>query len=210
MQKKRLGIFPNLGKENVRIALPEFVQLCKDWGLEPVLPEEVAQQYGVSSYNKSEPQTLKTLDYGVSLGGDGTLLQMARHLAPLDVPAFGINFGKLGFLAEIDLQGMYKAISRLAQGNYTLESRSLLQARVICGDKLLATAHALNDLVLAKGMFSKLAHMMLFINGRLSGKYAADTPLKFFLTKDTGTNVSEKAGSYSGVAVFTAQLVAAT
>lgn len=163
MQKKRLGIFPNLGKENVRIALPEFVQLCKDWGLEPVLPEEVAQQYGVSSYNKSEPQTLKTLDYGVSLGGDGTLLQMARHLAPLDVPAFGINFGKLGFLAEIDLQGMYKAISRLAQGNYTLESRSLLQARVICGDKLLATAHALNDLVLAKGMFSKLAHMMLLL-----------------------------------------------
>ena len=49
MQKKRLGIFPNLGKENVRIALPEFVQLCKDWGLEPVLPVEVAQQYGVSS-----------------------------------------------------------------------------------------------------------------------------------------------------------------
>lgn len=43
-----------------------------------------------------------------------------------------------------------------------------------------------------------------------SGKYASDTPLKFFLTKDTGTNVSEKAGSYSGVAVFTAQLVAAT
>ena len=102
MQKKRLGIFPNLGKENVCIALPEFIQLCKDWGLEPVLPVDVAQQYGVSSYNKSEPQTLKTLDYGVSLGGDGTLLQMARHLAPLNVPAFGINFGKLGFLAEID------------------------------------------------------------------------------------------------------------
>lgn len=80
MKKKRLGIFPNLGKENVCIALPEFIQLCKDWGLEPVLPVDVAQQYGVSSYNKSEPQTLKTLDYGVSLGGDGTLLQMARTL----------------------------------------------------------------------------------------------------------------------------------
>ena len=59
MQKKRLGIFPNLGKENVCIALPEFIQLCKDWGLEPVLPVDVAQQYGVSSYNKSEPQTFE-------------------------------------------------------------------------------------------------------------------------------------------------------
>ena len=92
----------------------------------------------------------------------------------MSASAVTVHCYKLGFLAEIDLQGMYKAISRLAQGNYTLESRSLLQARVICGDKLLATAHALNDLVLAKGMFSKLAHMMLFINGRLSGKYAAD------------------------------------
>ena len=76
MQKKRLGIFPNLGKENVCIALPEFIQLCKDWGLEPVLPVDVAQQYGVSSYNKSESQTLKTLDYGVSLGGSPALIPL--------------------------------------------------------------------------------------------------------------------------------------
>ena len=45
-----------------------------------MLPVDVAQQYGVSSYNKSEPKTLKTLDYGVSLGGDGTLLQMRATL----------------------------------------------------------------------------------------------------------------------------------
>ena len=85
---------------------------------------------------------------------------------------------------------MFKAISRLAQGNYTLESRSLLQARVICGDKLLATAHALNDLVLAKGMFSKLAHMMLFINGRLSGKYAADGLIIATATGSTAYSLS--------------------
>ena len=78
MQKKRLGIFPNLGKENVRIALPEFVQLCKDWGLEPVLPEEVAQQYGVSSYNKSEPQTLKTLEAYARLEAQGIETESIR------------------------------------------------------------------------------------------------------------------------------------
>ena len=174
MEAKRLGIFPNLGKENVCIALPEFVQLCKDWGLVPVLPETVAAEYDCASYCESQPLTLQTLDFGVSLGGDGTLLQMARYLAPIGVPSFGINFGKLGFLAEIDLRGMNKAISRLAQGNYAIETRSMLLASVLREDEIIAQAHALNDHVLAKGMFSKLAHIMLFINGRLSGKYAAD------------------------------------
>lgn len=190
MKAKRLGIFPNLSKENVCIALPEFVQLCRYWGLEPVLPYAVAGQYNCSAYDENKILTLKTLDAAVSLGGDGTLLQMARYLAPIEVPAFGINFGKLGFLAEIDLQGMYKAISRLAQGNYSLENRSLLQAHVLRGEKVVAKAHALNDFVLAKGTFSKLAHMMLFINGRRSGKYAADGLIIATATGSTAYSLS--------------------
>lgn len=190
MEAKRLGIFPNLSKEKVCIALPEFVELCKDWRLIPVLPESVAEQYECESYCESDPQSLQRLDFAVSLGGDGTLLQMARYLAPLGVPAFGINFGKLGFLAEIDLRGMYKAISRLSQGNYTIETRSMLLASVLRDGEVIAQAHALNDHVLAKGMFSKLAHMMLFINGKLSGKYAADGLIIATATGSTAYSLS--------------------
>lgn len=190
MEAKRLGIFPNLSKEKVCIALPEFVELCKDWRLIPVLPESVAEQYECEEYCESDPQSLQRLDFAVSLGGDGTLLQMARYLAPLGVPAFGINFGKLGFLAEIDLRGMYKAISRLSQGNYTIETRSMLLASVLRDGEVIAQAHALNDHVLAKGMFSKLAHMMLFINGKLSGKYAADGLIIATATGSTAYSLS--------------------
>lgn len=190
MEAKRLGIFPNLSKEKVCIALPEFVELCKDWRLIPVLPESVAEQYDCEAYCESDPQSLQRLDFAVSLGGDGTLLQMARYLAPLGVPAFGINFGKLGFLAEIDLRGMYKAISRLSQGNYTIETRSMLLASVLRDGEVIAQAHALNDHVLAKGMFSKLAHMMLFINGKLSGKYAADGLIIATATGSTAYSLS--------------------
>lgn len=190
MKAKRLGIFPNLSKEKVCIALPEFVELCKDWRLIPVLPESVAEQYECEAYCESNPQSLQKLDFAVSLGGDGTLLQMARYLAPLGVPAFGINFGKLGFLAEIDLRGMYKAISRLSQGNYTIETRSMLLASVLRDGEVIAQAHALNDHVLAKGMFSKLAHMMLFINGKLSGKYAADGLIIATATGSTAYSLS--------------------
>ena len=190
MEAKRLGIFPNLSKEKVCIALPEFVELCKDWRLIPVLPESVAEQYECEAYCESNPQSLQKIDFAVSLGGDGTLLQMARYLAPLGVPAFGINFGKLGFLAEIDLRGMYKAISRLSQGNYTIETRSMLLASVLRDGEVIAQAHALNDHVLAKGMFSKLAHMMLFINGKLSGKYAADGLIIATATGSTAYSLS--------------------
>ena len=190
MEAKRLGIFPNLSKEKVCIALPEFVELCKDWRLIPVLPESVAEQYECEAYCESNPQSLQKLDFAVSLGGDGTLLQMARYLAPLGVPAFGINFGKLGFLAEIDLRGMYKAINRLSQGNYTIETRSMLLASVLRDGEVIAQAHALNDHVLAKGMFSKLAHMMLFINGKLSGKYAADGLIIATATGSTAYSLS--------------------
>lgn len=190
MEAKRLGIFPNLSKEKVCIALPEFVELCKDWRLIPVLPESIAEQYECEAYCESDPQSLQRLDFAVSLGGDGTLLQMARYLAPLGVPAFGINFGKLGFLAEIDLRGMYKAISRLSQGNYTIETRSMLLASVLRDGEVIAQAHALNDHVLAKGMFSKLAHMMLFINGKLSGKYAADGLIIATATGSTAYSLS--------------------
>ena len=100
MKAKRLGIFPNLSKENVHIALPEFVEMCRDWGLEPLLPEDVASEFGCAGFDKESitcmhNDYLQPLDAAVSLGGDGTLLQMARYTVPAGVPAFGINFGKL-------------------------------------------------------------------------------------------------------------------
>ncbi len=190
MSVKRLGIFPNMSKEKVRIALPEFVEMCRDWGLEPLLPSAVAAEYACEGYDENDADSLRSLHAAVSLGGDGTLLQMARYVVPAQVPAFGINFGKLGFLAEIDLPGMRKAISKLAQDNYTIEARSMLQAEVVSKNKLLATAHALNDFVLAKGMFSKLAHLRMYINGKPSGRYAADGLIIATATGSTAYSLS--------------------
>lgn len=187
---KKLGIFPNMGKEKVRIALPEIIAMCREWGMEPLLPEELAGSCGCGAFSLRQKASLGRLDAAVSLGGDGTLLRMARHLAPCEIPAFGINFGKLGFLAEIDLQSMGKAISRLAQDNFSFESRSLLRAQVISEGRCAAEVHALNDLVLAKGAFSKLAHLQMFINGKPSGSYAADGLIVATATGSTAYSLS--------------------
>lgn len=187
---KYLGVFPNLNKENVCIALPEFIELCRNWGLEPILPKSVAANYHCLEYDLCDKDTLKHFSAAVSLGGDGTLLQMARHLVPLEIPGFGINFGKLGFLAEIDLRSMDKALCKLVQGNYSIEKRSLLKATVYKGNEIVNSVHALNDLVLTKGMFSKLAHLTMYINDKPSGRYAADGIIVATATGSTAYSLS--------------------
>lgn len=187
---KRLGIFPNMGKEKVCAALPDFLGECRECGIEPVLPQNIAGEYGCSGYYPARQDDLKAMDAAVSLGGDGTLLKMARYLAPVQVPVFGINFGKLGFLAEIDSHSIHKALSKLAQGLFTVENRSLLQATVLKENKCVAEVHALNDMVLAKGIFSKLAHLQMYINGKVSGSYAADGIIVATATGSTAYSLS--------------------
>lgn len=184
---KVIGIFPNLSKDKVVAALGQIVDLCRSNGLEPLLPSSIALQYGCRSFSGN---SLEQLDYAVSLGGDGTLLEMARHVAPKGIPVFGINFGKLGFLAEIDAQAMEAAFSRLGRGDFSLEERALLKASVLQNGHCITQAHALNDLVLTKGAFSKLAHFQLYINGKVSGTYAGDGLIIATATGSTAYSLS--------------------
>ena len=83
----------------------------------------------------------------VSIGGDGTLLWTAQQAAAAHVPVLGINAGRLGFLTQVQLGDEGKALDRWAAGDFTLQRRALLEARV--GDRVF---HALNDVVVHKGI----------------------------------------------------------
>lgn len=190
MKAKRLGIFPNMTKEKVCAELQKFVELCREQGLVPLLPKDICDEYQCEGYDLQNADALQSLDFAVSLGGDGTLLKMAGYLAPYGIPAFGVNFGKLGFLAEIEYPRIRKAVMKLGRGDYVIESRALLQAQVIQGEECVATTHALNDLVLAKGAFSKMAHMHMSINGKPSGSYAADGLIVATATGSTAYSLS--------------------
>lgn len=190
MKAKRLGIFPNMTKEKVCTDLQIVVDLCREQGLVPLLPTEFCEAYGCEGYDLQNVDGLRSLDFAVSLGGDGTFLKMAGYLAPLGVPAFGVNFGKLGFLAEIDYPSIRKAIMKIGRGDYIVESRSLLRAQVMQGEECLKEAHAMNDLVLAKGALSKMAHMQMYINGKPSGSYSADGLIVATATGSTAYSLS--------------------
>jgi NAD kinase len=69
-------------------------------------------------------------DAAIVMGGDGTMLGIARQLAPFNVPLIGINRGRLGFMTDIPLEGMHDALARILSGSYKAERRTLLEGRV--------------------------------------------------------------------------------
>lgn len=189
MSVSTIGLFPNMQKDKVRGCLPDILALLQKYGIKTLLPQEMAAANS-EGYDLNRTDSLLKMDAGISLGGDGTFLQMARHLSPLKIPVFGVNFGKLGFLAETEMSDLEKALQKLARDEFELEERSQLHASVVKNGKITVQAHALNDMVVAKGHISKLAHLELKINGKHSGIYAADGLIVATATGSTAYSLS--------------------
>src|SRR5207237_9260185 len=97
----------------------------------------------------------------VSIGGDGTMLWTAQQAAVANVPVLGINAGRLGFLTQVQLGEEGKALDRWAAGDFSLQRRALLEARV--GDRVF---HALNDAVVHKGTHLNLMRSEGTVDGQ--------------------------------------------
>jgi NAD+ kinase len=113
-------------------------------------------------------------DLAIVLGGDGTMLSIARRLALHDVPLIGINLGRLGFLTDIPLSSMEAAVGTILEGRYSEEARTLISARIERADGLERTALALNDVVVNRGGSGTMIECAVEIDGRFVYAMRAD------------------------------------
>ncbi len=112
---------------------------------------ETAQHTGVTEYPRANFAEIgQRASLAIVMGGDGTMLGAARHLAPFDVPVVGINHGRLGFITDIPVQDAAVAVKALLDGRYETEKRMLLTGTVWRGDSQMFSATALNDVVLSR------------------------------------------------------------
>lgn len=118
--------------------------------------------------------TVNSVDCILVLGGDGTLLNTAGEYVGCSVPLLGINFGQLGFLTSLELSDLYVGLEELLKGNYSVESRMMLEAQVIRREELIKKYYALNDIVVTKGAFSRIIQLETYIGGQYIDKYPAD------------------------------------
>ncbi|HEX7156723.1 MAG TPA: NAD(+)/NADH kinase, partial [Burkholderiaceae bacterium] len=91
-------------------------------------------------------------DVAIVLGGDGTMLGIAREMSAYQVPMIGINFGRLGFITDIAFDHMPEVLADLLAGRYETDHRPLLEAEVLHAGMVTTRAHALNDVVVSHGV----------------------------------------------------------
>ncbi|HET8568743.1 MAG TPA: NAD(+)/NADH kinase [Candidatus Limnocylindria bacterium] len=119
-------------------------------------------------------QRAKGAELAVIFGGDGTMLRAARSLAPLGVPLLGVNLGRLGFLTALSLAEFDAAFADIAAGRSHCEDRTLLHARLVRDGREVASTHALNDAVVARGAAVRSIHVEVLIDSEPFTTYWAD------------------------------------
>ena len=144
-------------------------------GLDVVIEAETARSTGISAFPVVAAEELATAaDVAIVVGGDGTMLSIARRLAPFDVPLIGVNQGRLGFLTDIPITRMEKTLEAILAGRYVEERRTLLEAEVVRSDGSRETALALNDVVLNRGGGGTMIDCAVEIDGRFVYAMRAD------------------------------------
>jgi len=108
------------------------------------------------------------------LGGDGMMIKSARELAPKNIPLFGINLGKLGFLAGTDLKNVFTSIKKIIKGRYKIDERSMLKIEILRNKKIINNFIALNDAVIKNGRVARVINLNLNINNKQVTEITAD------------------------------------
>ncbi|MBI5555491.1 MAG: NAD(+)/NADH kinase [Elusimicrobia bacterium] len=119
-------------------------------------------------------KNLGTDDLVVALGGDGTLLRVARAVAGCNVPVLGVNLGGLGFLTEVTLQEVYKTLDKILPGHISVEKRMMLRTEVWRDKKKVGESLALNDVVVNASKEARVVSLDLAIDNKPVANYLAD------------------------------------
>jgi NAD+ kinase len=144
-------------------------------GHQVVVEEESAAQVAGALFEVAPADAIGAqADLAIVVGGDGTMLSIARRLAALDVPMIGVNQGRLGFLTDIPFARMESTLEAMLSGHYLEERRTLLDATVTAPEGEPQRALALNDVVINRGSLGTMIDCGVDIDGRAMFTMRAD------------------------------------
>jgi NAD+ kinase len=188
---RRIGIVARSDRPDAR----EVVRGLAGWlaarGCEVVLDAETATALELTAAVGADRATLATeTDLVVVLGGDGTLLSVARRVGPGEVPILGVNLGGLGFLTATTREALYPTLEAVLRGEFATEERVVLEASLEGAGAPAIAQRALNDVVVAKGALGRIVDLEVRADGVLLTAYRADGLIIATPTGSTAYNLS--------------------
>lgn len=130
------------------------------------------------------------VDCMIVLGGDGTVLQAARETKRLQIPIIGVNLGTLGYMTEIEPEGLEESLDRLIAGDYQQENRMMLNGKAFLAEGRTEEGWALNDIVISRSGSLQIIKFIIYVNGQFLHDYDADGVIVTTPTGSTGYNLS--------------------
>ena len=138
----------------------------------------------------AEEAFLTDADCALVLGGDGTLLRVAKEASKKKIPVLGVNLGTLGFLAEVETNRMDQAIVKLMAGEYLTEERLMLEGRIFKKNDCDKASVALNDITTTRSGSLQIIHFSIYVNHKFLCSMSADGVILSTPTGSTGYNMS--------------------
>ena len=159
----------------IRPVLEEIAHFLVSCGLEVSFDRDTAEATGVIDFDALSHDEMATrCDLAVVVGGDGTMLGIARDLARRGVPLVGINQGRLGFITDVAIGQYREALAPIVEGHYEQESRSMLEGDVWRDGLKIFEGLSLNDVVVSRGATASMVELRVDIDDDFVANLRAD------------------------------------
>ncbi len=165
---KNVILTPNPYRDKNFHTVRSAIQVLREAGINPrlCLPFEVDRSYDLPKdlrFSRLDRE-LPNAEMVICFGGDGTILHMAKAATRKGIPILGVNIGTMGFMAELESTELDK-LADIARGNYTLESRMMLDVTVQRDRDIIFHDICLNDVVVTKGAVARIIHLEVKCDG---------------------------------------------
>ena len=161
--------------QGIRHVLEDIAHFLERSGVEVLLEEHTALNTGLTEFGSAPIAELgRRCDVAIVLGGDGTMLGIARQLARYNVPLIGINQGRLGFITDIPVGTFQEALKPMIAGDYETESRSMIEGGIWRDGQRIFEGLSLNDVVVSRGATAAMVELRVEIDEQLVANLRAD------------------------------------
>lgn len=189
IELKKIGVVVGPQKTEAWQLARQLGEWCQSRGMMMKLRAN-AEADNFESLDEHDGELAEDVDLIVSLGGDGTMLSVARFIGKRQVPVLGVNLGSLGYLTEFTKEELFSALEELREGSFYLDRRMLLDVRLTRGDEIVASQRALNEAVVNFGSPVRMIELECRINGMFVNSFRADGMILATPTGSTAYSLS--------------------